>query len=40
MRKGRDDAYWADANLTESKKSRKSTWSIQLLQMDGEDLKQ
>jgi hypothetical protein len=36
-RKGVDDASWADTNLTGPKKF---TWSIGLLQMDGEDLKQ
>jgi hypothetical protein len=38
--KGGDDVSWADANLTGLKKWRRSTRSIQLLQMDGEDLKQ
>jgi hypothetical protein len=36
--KGGHDASWADMNLTRQKK-RKFTWSIQLLQMNGEDLK-
>jgi hypothetical protein len=35
--KGGDDASWVDANLTRSKK--KFTRSIQLVQMDSEDLK-
>jgi hypothetical protein len=34
-----DDDSWADVNLTWSKNKKKSTWSIQLLQMDDEDLK-
>jgi hypothetical protein len=36
--KGGHNASWADMNLTGQKK-RKFTWSIQLLQMNGEDLK-
>jgi hypothetical protein len=35
-----DDDSWADVNLTWSKNEKKSTRSIQLLQMDDEDLKQ
>jgi hypothetical protein len=38
--KGGDDASWADVNLTGPKNKEKSMWSIQQLQMDGEDLKQ
>jgi hypothetical protein len=38
--KGGDDASWADANPTGPIKWRKSTWSIQLLQMDSQNLKQ
>jgi hypothetical protein len=38
--KGGDDVSWADANLIGPKNEKKSTRSIQLLQMDGEDLKQ
>jgi hypothetical protein len=38
--KGGDDISWADANLTEPKNKKKSTLSIQLLQMNGENLKQ
>jgi hypothetical protein len=38
-RKNGDDASWADANLT-GRKIKKSMRSIQLLQMDGEYLKQ
>jgi hypothetical protein len=37
--KREEDVGWADANLTEPK-WRKSTSSIQLIKMDGEDLKQ
>jgi hypothetical protein len=37
--KGGEDTSWDDANLTGQKK-RKSMQMIQLLQMDGEDLKQ
>jgi hypothetical protein len=37
---GGDDASWTDTNLTGLKNEKKSTRSIQLLQMDGEDLKQ
>jgi hypothetical protein len=37
---GEDDISWTDVNLFGSKKLRKFTWSIQLVQMDGEDLKQ
>jgi hypothetical protein len=37
-RKGWNDANWVDANLT-ALKWKKSTWSIPLLQLDGEDLK-
>jgi hypothetical protein len=32
--KGGDDACWADANLTEPKNEKKSTRSIQLVQID------
>jgi hypothetical protein len=32
--KGGDDASWADANLTEPKNKKKSTRSIQLVQID------
>jgi hypothetical protein len=38
--KGEDDVSWADVNLIGSKNKKKSTQSIQLLQIDGEDLKQ
>jgi hypothetical protein len=38
--KGGEDASWADMNLTGPKNEKKFTWSIQLLQMDGETLKQ
>jgi hypothetical protein len=38
-RKNGDDASWADVNLT-GRKIKKSMRSIQLLQMDGEYLKQ
>jgi hypothetical protein len=37
--KGGDDASWVDVNLT-GPKNKKITWSIQLVQIDGEDLKQ
>jgi hypothetical protein len=37
--KGRDDVCWADVNLAGLKMKKKITWSIQLLQMDSEDLK-
>jgi hypothetical protein len=36
---GGDDASWANVNLTEPKNKKKSTWLIQPVQMDGEDLK-
>jgi hypothetical protein len=36
--KGGDDA--ADADLTRPKNEKKITWSIQLIQIDDEDLKQ
>jgi hypothetical protein len=39
-RKGGDDTSWTDANLTGPKNEKKYIRSIQLLQMDGEDLKQ
>jgi hypothetical protein len=35
-----DDANWADTNLTGPKNEKKIIRSIQLLQMDDEDLKQ
>jgi hypothetical protein len=35
-----DDTNWADANLTRPKNEKKSTQSIQLLQINGEGLKQ
>jgi hypothetical protein len=38
--KGGDDASWADVKLTRSKNEKKITRLIQLLQMNGEDLKQ
>jgi hypothetical protein len=38
-KKGGDDVSWADINLTGPKNEKKSTWSIQLLKMDSEDLK-
>jgi hypothetical protein len=38
--KGGDAISWTDVNLSGSKKLRKFMWSIQLVQMDGEDLKQ
>jgi hypothetical protein len=37
--KGGDDASWIKTNLTRPK-NKKNTQSIQLLQMDGQDLKQ
>jgi hypothetical protein len=37
--KGGDDASWTDENLTRPK-IKKITWSIRLLEMDDEDLKQ
>jgi hypothetical protein len=38
--KGGDNANWANLNLIRPKKYIKSTRSIQLLHMDGDDLKQ
>jgi hypothetical protein len=35
-----DDTNWADTNLTRPKNEKKSTQSIQLLQINGEGLKQ
>jgi hypothetical protein len=40
MGKGGDDTSWDDANFTRPKNKKKFTRSIQLLQMDSEDLKQ
>jgi hypothetical protein len=37
--KGGDNISWADVNLTGPKNKKKFTQSIQLLQLDGEDLK-
>jgi hypothetical protein len=37
--KGGNDVSWADANLTGPKNEKRFTQSIQLVQMDGEDLK-
>jgi hypothetical protein len=37
--KGGDNTNWAAKNLTGPKKLKKFTWSIQLLQLDSEDLK-
>jgi hypothetical protein len=39
-KKGGNDVSWADANLTRSKNEKKSTQLIELVQMDGGDLKQ
>jgi hypothetical protein len=36
---GGDDINWANVNLIEMKNKKKSTRSIQLVQMDGGDLK-
>jgi hypothetical protein len=38
--KGGDNISWVDVNLNGSKNEKKSTRSIQLVQMDGEYLKQ
>jgi hypothetical protein len=37
--KGGDDVCWADTNLAGLKNEKKIMWSIQLLQVDSEDLK-
>jgi hypothetical protein len=38
--KGEDNARWANTKLTVSKNKKKFTWLIQLLQIDGDYLKQ
>jgi hypothetical protein len=40
MKKGGDNNSWANVNLSGQKNKRKFTWSIHLLQINGEYLKQ